>query len=377
VGRPCSQVRRMTKSDVLAPSAVYAEGIATGRWQRDAAQELALVELDRIHRALAERDNDGLFSRIARQFRRDELPRGLYLWGGVGRGKTFLVDLFYEQLPIDQKRRVHFHRFMGEVHARIRDLGERSDPLAEVAAGYAASLRVLCLDEFFVSDIGDAMILGRLLEQLFARGVLLVTTSNTEPGNLYRDGLQRARFLAAIALLQRHCVVLHLQSPHDYRLRSLTQAPTYHFPLGVEADAAVEACYLRLTADYTRDGEPLRINGREIEMIDSAEGVAWFEFAALCEGPRAVADYIEIARDFHTVIVANVPQFDPLREDAALRFVHLVDEFYDRNVNLILSAMAAPAALYRGQRHGFAFERTVSRLIEMQSETYLGREHRA
>ena len=357
------------------PSAAYAAGIASGRWQRDPAQEAVLVELDRIHAALRPSEA-GWFARVARQFRRDEAPRGLYLWGGVGRGKTFLVDLFYEHLPLTQKRRVHFHRFMGEVHARIRDLGERSDPLAEVAEGLAASLRLLCLDEFFVSDIGDAMILGRLLEHLFARGVTLVTTSNCEPAQLYRDGLQRARFLPAIALLQRHCAVLHLRSPNDYRLRSLTQAPTYLVPLDAAAEAALEACYERLTADTVRDGEPLRINDRTIDTVDSSEGVAWFEFAALCEGPRAVADYIEIARDFHTVLLAGVPQFDRLREDAALRFVHLVDEFYDRNVNLILSAAAPATGLYRGERHAFAFERTASRLIEMQSEAYLAREHK-
>ena len=368
----------MTPLDSLPqrPSAAYAAGIGSGRWQRDPAQESALVELDRIHAALVQQEDATWFARVARQFRRDERPRGLYLWGGVGRGKTFLVDLFYEHLPLAQKRRVHFHRFMGEVHARIRDLGQRSDPLAEIAAGYAASLRLLCLDEFFVSDIGDAMILGRLLEQLFARGVVLVTTSNCEPANLYRDGLQRARFLPAIALLQRHCAVLNLRSPNDYRLRSLTQAPTYHTPLGAAADAAIEACYERLTADTVRDGEPLRINDRTIETIDSAEGVAWFEFAALCEGPRAVADYIEIARDFHTVLLAGVPQFERTSEDAALRFVHLVDEFYDRNVNLILSAAAPATEVYRGERHAFAFERTTSRLIEMQSEAYLAREHK-
>lgn len=358
------------------PSAAYATGIQSGRWQRDPAQELALKELDRIHLALADRDAEGWFARVARQFRRDELPRGLYLWGGVGRGKTFLVDLFFEHLPLAQKRRVHFHRFMGEVHARIRALGERSDPLAEIAAGYAAALRLLVLDEFFVSDIGDAMILARLLEQLFERGVVLVTTSNTEPANLYRDGLQRARFLPAIALLQRHCVVQHMQSPNDYRLRSLTQAPTYHHPLDAVAEAALEACYVRLTADTVRDSEPLSVNDRTITTVDSAEGVAWFEFAALCEGPRAVADYIEIARNFHTVLLADVPRFDTGREDAALRFVHLVDEFYDRNVNLVLSAAAPVTELYRGQRHAFAFERTASRLIEMQSEAYLAREHK-
>ena len=294
----------------------------------------------------------------------------------MGRGKTFLMDLFHEQLPVP-KRRVHFHRFMLEVHARIRELGEREDPLAEVAAGYAAAIRVLCLDEFFVSDIGDAMILGRLLQQLFERGVVLVTTSNTAPQNLYRDGLQRARFVPAIALIERHCQVLHLQSPHDYRLRSLTQAPIYRHPLGEASQAALEACYLRLTADAVRDSEPLIVNGRAIPTVDSSEGVAWFEFAALCEGPRAAADYIEIARDFHTVLLGDVPGFDRRNEDAALRFVHLVDELYDRNVNLILSAAAPPTQLYRGEKHAQAFERTASRLIEMQSEAYLAREHKA
>jgi cell division protein ZapE len=358
------------------PSTAYAAGVAAGRWQRDAAQERVLQELDRIHRDLVRAADAGVFSRIARHFGRGESIRGLYLWGGVGRGKTFLVDLFFEQLPLDAKRRVHFHRFMQEVHARIRDLGQRSDPLEEIAAGYAAQIRVLCLDEFFVADIGDAMLLGRLLDALFARGVVLVTTSNTPPENLYPDGLQRARFLPAIALLQRACAVRKIESATDYRLRSLTQAPTFHHPLGPQADAQIEACYVRLTADTIRDGEPLLINGRSIATVDSAEGVAWFEFEALCDGPRAVADYIEVARAFHTVLLADVPRFDPLNEDAALRFVHLVDELYDRNVNLIVTAAALPTELYRGKRHAAAFARTESRLIEMQSEAYLAREHR-
>ena len=358
------------------PGEAYASGVDAGRWQRDPAQEAVLAELDRIHDALLGVREAGWVARLRRQLSRAEIPRGLYLWGGVGRGKTFLVDLFYEHLALDAKRRVHFHRFMGEVHAAIRALGGRSDPLAEVAAGYAARLRLLCLDEFFVADIGDAMILGRLLQQLFERGVVLVTTSNAAPDQLYRDGLQRARFLPAIALIERHCVVHHVASAIDYRLRSLTQAPTYHHPLGVAAEDALEAFYEHLTADTVRDGEPLLVNGRAIPTVDTSEGVAWFEFRAVCDGPRAVADYIEIARDFHTVLVGGVPLFDRGNEDAALRFVHLVDELYDRNVNLIVTAAAAPTDLYRGQRHGFAFERTASRLIEMQSESYLAREHR-
>jgi cell division protein ZapE len=358
----------------IPPGQAYAEGVASGRWSADPAQVAALREFDRLFHALHAPAPGGLLDRLLG--RRPPAPQGLYLWGGVGRGKTFLVDLFYEHLPGSAKRRVHFHRFMGEVHARLRELGEIADPLLRVADDLAARCRVLCLDEFFVSDIGDAMILGRLLEALFARGVVLVTTSNTVPDKLYRDGLQRARFLPAIALLTRHCVVHHMDSRNDYRLRTLTQAPVYHHPLGPAADAALQAFYEKLTCDTLREGEPLCINGRPIAAIDYSEGVAWMSFAALCEGPRSVADYIEIARDFHTVLLAGVPQFDAASDNAARRFIHLVDEFYDRNVNLILSAAVPVTELYRGERLAAEFQRTESRLIEMQSEAYLAREHR-
>lgn len=360
----------------IPPGQAYAEGVASGRWSDDPAQRAALAEFDRLYDALTADADEGLWQRLRRRLRAPEPVQGLYLWGGVGRGKTFLVDLFYEHLPLTQKRRVHFHRFMGEVHARLRALGERTDPLVDVAAEYADAIRVLCLDEFFVGDIGDAMILGRLLEQLFERGVVLVTTSNTVPAELYRDGLQRARFLPAIALLERHCVVHRIASATDYRLRTLTQAPVYYHPLDAAAGASITACYERLTADTTRDNEVLMINDRPIPSIDTSEGVAWFAFAALCEGPRSVADYIEIARDFHTVLLADVPQFTTLSEDPAKRFIHLVDEFYDRNVNLILSAAVPLLELYAGTRHAQEFQRTQSRLIEMQSEAYLGRDHK-
>jgi cell division protein ZapE len=358
------------------PGVVYREGVEQGRWQDDPAQRRALAELDRIHRGLLASRPRSLLGRLRARLAPPPPPRGLYLWGGVGRGKTFLVDLFFDQLPLAGKRRVHFHRFMGEVHAALRSLAGRSDPLAEVAAGYAERIAVLCLDEFVVSDIGDAMILGRLLEQLFARGVVLVTTSNTEPARLYRDGLQRARFLPAIALLERHCVVQRLASDTDYRLRTLTRAPVYQTPAGPAAERALAEVYRRLTADSASEPGPLVINGRPIPVVECSEGVVWFEFAALCGGPRAVADYIEIARDFHTVLLSGVPQLDALRENAARRFVNLVDEFYDRNVNLIIAADAPITALYRGERLRAEFERTESRLIEMQSEAYLASAHR-
>lgn len=357
------------------PSRVYQDGIEAGRWSSDPAQLQALREFDRIHAALRQQAS-GWWVRLRRRLTPAPAPQGLYLWGGVGRGKTFLVDLFFDHLPAVGKRRVHFHRFMGEVHARLKALGEARDPLATVAADLAGQCRLLCLDEFFVSDIGDAMILGRLLDQLFEHGVVLVTTSNTMPSQLYKDGLQRARFLPAIALLLRHCAVHHLDSGQDYRLRTLTQAPVYHQPLNGSSELALESIYLKLTQDSVRDGEPLFINGRSIHTVDCAEGVAWFNFHDLCEGPRAAADYIEIARDFHTVLLAQVPQFDAHSDNAARRFIHLVDEFYDRSVNLILSAAAPLDQLYRGERLAAEFQRTLSRLVEMQSVDYLAREHR-
>ena len=360
----------------IAPGRAYSEGVAQGRWQDDQAQREVLLHFDRIHSDLTIRKGQGLWRSLQRHFSRDEPLQGLYLWGGVGRGKTFLVDLFFEHLPIERKRRVHFHRFMGEVHGRLKVLTGRSDPLVEVAEDIASQCSLLCLDEFFVSDIGDAMILGRLLLKLFERGVVLVTTSNTVPDQLYKDGLQRVRFLPAIDLIKQHCVVHYMQSSNDYRLRTLTQAPVYHWPLNGQADMALEQFYEDLTQDTVREGEPLHINGRPIAAIDYSEGVAWFEFTALCEGPRAVADYIEIALDFHTVLIAHVPQFDSNSDNAARRFINLVDEFYDRSVNLILSAEVAITELYHGDKLRAEFGRTESRLIEMQSEDYLARAHR-
>ena len=358
------------------PSQVYARGASEGQWQNDPAQHPALAELDRIHAALlAEPPSPGLFGRLFGK--PPETVKGLYYWGEVGRGKTFLVDLFFSHLELTAKRRIHYHRFMGEVHARIRALGQQADPLAQIAADYAREFRLLCLDEFFVTDIGDAMLLARLLEHLFERGVTLVTTSNTAPENLYKDGLQHASFLPAIILLQAHCHVLEVKSERDYRLRALTHASVWQTPLGDAADAALTACFTRLAQDAPQDDEGgrLEINTRPIPVREMADGVVWFDFPVLCDGPRSVADYIEIARRFHTVIVSGVPTFDRNREDAAYRFVLLVDELYDRSVKLVVSAEAVPTDLYHGQRVAHEFERTVSRLTEMQSEEFLAREH--
>jgi cell division protein ZapE len=265
---------------------------------------------------------------------------------------------------------------MREVHARLREHAGQRDPLAAIAKQWRDSLRVLVLDEFFVSDIGDAMLLGRLLERLFAEGVVLVTSSNAAPQALYKDGLQRARFLPAIALLERQCAVVQLASEHDYRLRALTRSPVYRAPLDAQSDAWLSRRWGALGGDAAHVDAGIVIDGRRIPVRARCKGMCWFDFAALCEAPRGNADYIEVAREFHTVLVGGIPRMDGDRDDAARRFVHLVDELYDQHVNLVCTADAAPAGLYAGERLHAAFERTASRLMEMQSTDYLGLEHR-
>ncbi|MEP7312467.1 MAG: cell division protein ZapE [Pseudomonadota bacterium] len=304
-------------------------------------------------------------------------PRGIYLWGSVGRGKTWLMDLFHGELPLAARQRLHFHHFMRDVHQRLATLQRREAPLDIVAGQIAADARVLCLDELQVSDIGDAMILHGLFAALLQRGVCLVITSNQPPAELYAGGLQRERFLPTIQLLQDRLEVLQLSGGVDYRLRHLSAASTYL--VGDAANAGLQTLFSRLAAsDHALTaGGALHIEGRDIPVVRAGSGIAWFTFAALCTGPRSPNDYIEIARLLHTVLVADVPVMDELQDDAARRFIALVDELYDHNVKLVIAAAAEPQALYRGERLKFAFERTTSRLIEMRSHAYLAREHRA
>ena len=302
--------------------------------------------------------------------------RGLYIWGSVGRGKTFLMDLFFESLPPELARRSHFYRFMRDVHARLRALKEVENPLQQVAADLARDARVLCFDELFVSDIGDAMILGTLFEALFDRGVTLVATSNVPPDQLYKDGLQRQRFLPAIALLQRQCQVFRLDGGVDYRLRHLTQNGTYLEAAAPDTPARLENLFEALSGVVAAPAT-LDVEGRPIVARRAAPDMVWFEFGEICDGPRSQNDYIDLAHDYHTVFISDVPVFGANGEDAARRFIMLVDEFYDRGVKLVLSAAAAPTGLYQGERLRFEFERTASRLIEMQSAEYLARQHRA
>lgn len=295
---------------------------------------------------------------------------GIYLWGGVGRGKTHLMDWFAE-LPAPGKRRVHFHHFMREVHDELAGLPRQPDPLQVLAERRCAEFRVLCLDELVVSDITDAMILHGLLRALFARGLTLVTTSNAPPAELYRNGLQRQRFLPAIELIERHTQVVELAPGPDYRLRALAVAGVYFVEGATDAEAAMADCFERLAGGHEEAAAALAVNGREIAVRRLGHDLVWFDFEVLCGGPRATADYIEIAREFHTLLLSGVPLLTPARDAAARRFLHLVDELYDRRVKLIVSAAAPPAGLCPTGLHDFAAARLISRLTEMQSRAYL------
>jgi len=418
--------------------ALYNRQLAERGFRADPVQAAVVDRLsDLRERLVTNRDVNA--SRVRRWFSAfgsntaSEPVRGIYLWGGVGRGKTWMMDLFFQSLPFPERRRRHFHRFMHDVHAELKTLQQREAPLEVVADRIARDTRVLCFDELFVSDIADAMILGNLFVALFERGVTLVATSNVQPRDLYKDGLQRQRFIPTIDLLERHLDVVAVDGAIDYRLRQLTQAGTYlptdapdtllrlrelfgqladhemnggaepaepsthrqHAPPTPPAPGArskpgatVPSASPAATRTANQSGRPwptaapiaaehsIEIEGRHIPVVYESGGVVWFDFMALCSGPRSQNDYIEIARDYQSVIVSDIPVLDALHEDEARRFIALVDELYDRNVNLIVSAAASPTELYRGERVAFQFERTASRLIEMQSAEYLAREHK-
>lgn len=363
----------------MTPMQRYRHDLDQG-FESDPAQLNAAEHLQRVYEAMMARPHTssvGLFARVKSLMREKPPPpvRGLYVWGGVGRGKTWLMNAFHDALPFAEKRREHFHSFMQHIHTELKKLKQVSDPLQLVADGLAARVRVICLDEFHVSDIADAMILGRILEALFARGVALVTTSNIHPDNLYKAGLQRERFRPAIALIKTHLTVLTLQGETDFRLRALEQAEIYHSPLDEDAPDSLLASFNALHPEHVETDCQLQILGRQIDTTRLAEGIVWFEFSIICSAPRAAADYIEIGRYFHTVLIANVPRLGNNDSDATQRFIQLVDEFYDRNVNLILSAEAPPERLYTGTRLAEPFKRTHSRLVEMQSREYLHRSH--
>lgn len=357
----------------------YRAALAAQGLTHDPVQWQTLDSLERVRAGLvAQRRSRPFLGPVLGRLLRRPAPapvRGTYLWGGVGRGKTFLMDLFYGSLPFDDKLRYHFHRLMYRVHGRLRELRDEPDPLHKVASELAARTRVLCFDEFYVKDIADAMILGRLFSGLFEAGVTLVATSNIPPDQLYAGGLQRQRFLPAIDALKEHTEVVHVDGGTDYRLRLLERAEIYHSPLDPQAEQNLERYFREMAPDAGTAGEAIEILGRDILARRRADGIAWFDFAALCEGPRSQDDYIELARCFQTVILSAVPVLDGLRENEARRFIALVDEFYERRVKLIISAAVPLDQLYEGERVAMEFARTRSRLEEMQSHDYLAAAH--
>jgi cell division protein ZapE len=344
-------------------------------FELDASQLRVVASLRRledelVHRQHAQRSWRRLFARAPQ-------PVGIYLWGGVGRGKSFLMDGFFHLVREPRKQRHHFHRFMQGIHHALRRLQGQSEPLRTVARDVAKEARLICLDEFHIADIGDAMIMRGLLEGLFAQGVALVTTSNQHPDRLYLHGLQRAQFVPAIELLKRHTEVVELDGPQDYRLRTLEQAGVYHHPLGDAARAAFERAFDGVAGEHGEDNAALEIDGRTLQASRLAPGTAWFDFRNLCEGPRGTADYIELARRYHTVLLWGVPRFGPGTAESLRRFTWLVDEFYDRRVKLIVAAEGSPKDLYSQVVASSEVERTRSRLIEMQTAQYLTQPHLA
>ncbi len=373
---------------MTSPLALYQQALDRGDYQPDDVQKSAITCLDVIYQSLTERVQQppavrqGLLSRLSGLFGKapsaDVRPvRGLYMWGGVGRGKTWIMDLFFQSIPGQRKLRLHFHRFMLRVHQELAELQGHSDPLLIIADRFKAEADLLCFDEFFVSDITDAMLLGTLMQALFERGITLVATSNIPPDELYRNGLQRGRFLPAIEQIKRHCDILNVDAGIDYRLRTLTSAHLWKTPPGDASEQEMAGIFGALAGcDYQAAGSPvLEINHRPLATRKSCAGVVALDFVTLCGEARSQLDYIELSRRYHTVLLFNVPVLTPAMEDQARRFLALVDEFYERHVKLVVCAEAALSDIYRGNQLNFEYQRCLSRLQEMQSEEYLCRPH--
>ncbi|WP_376695014.1 cell division protein ZapE [Wenzhouxiangella sp. EGI_FJ10305] len=359
---------------IRGPLARYRALLEGDQLQPDVAQQAVIERLEQRYASLL----DNRTGMIDRWRHRHPPVEGLYMHGRVGRGKTLLMDLFAGSLREAgiPTWRIHFHRFMDHIQDALKRHGRQRDPLPAMARDIAGRCRVLCFDEFHVSDIADAMLLAGLLQPLFERGLCLVATSNTAPRDLYAGGLQRKRFIPAIDAIEHHCEVVELEAETDYRLRELSRHRIYYHPISADTREEMDSEFASLTRGESDRNRALEVRGRKIEPLRRAGPVAWFDFETLCLGPRSSGDYIELARRFSTLFLSDIPAMDETDNDAARRFIHLVDECYDRAVKLVVSAEVAPEDLYQGKRLAAPFERTVSRLIEMQSHEYLGREHR-
>ena len=358
----------------MSPKEWYQATSSKQGFMADAAQAAAIDNLDELWHQLvdfkAKRNH-----LLGRSLLSPDVPKGLYFWGGVGRGKSFLMDVFFACVPYKRKRRIHFHHFMAEVHLEMKRLATTKDPLIALADSIEASTRLLCFDEFHVSDIADAMILGRLMEALFERGVVMMITSNYPPDGLYPNGLQRQKFLPTITLLKRYLRVIKVDSDKDYRLREMAGSPLFMLSESDETNAHMEAIFQRLSTGTIQDSPKIEIQGRYIEIKQFSAQAVWFNFHSICGGPRAQNDYLEIARRFSTVLVSDIPQLDVSEAAETQRFIWLVDILYDNRVKLIASSAVKLEALCINGEHAREFSRTLSRLIEMQSQSYLALEH--
>ena len=350
----------------MKPSELYLNLIDDGQLSFDKEQAKLLEKFNHL--------NESLTKRSKSWFGQKKI-KGLYIRGEVGRGKTQMMDIFFETLNIQEKKRVHFHRFMKILHDDLDKISAQKDPLKKVAKEISKKTKVLCFDEFYVEDIGDAMLLGRFINELFENKVTLITTSNTHPDNLYRDGLHRSRFLPAIKSIKENCEIYELNSAQDYRLRTLEQLEIFIIGKGDQGIKELESNFIELTNGEFQDRQKIKILGREIDTIKLAQGSLWVSFKEICEGPRSAKDYIEICSEFHTLFVSNVPIMKGSNDDSARRFIALVDECYERNVNLILSMETELQQIYSGERLLEPFKRTISRLEEMRSKEYLSRPH--
>ncbi|HAU5603221.1 TPA: cell division protein ZapE [Citrobacter koseri] len=369
----------------ISPTSRYLQALNDGSHQPDDVQKDAVNRLESIYQALIAKtppapQTGGLMARFGKLLGKREpsanVPvRGLYMWGGVGRGKTWLMDLFYHSLPGERKQRLHFHRFMLRVHEELTALQGQTDPLEIIADRFKAETDVLCFDEFFVSDITDAMLLGGLMKALFARGITLVATSNIPPDELYRNGLQRTRFLPAIDAIKAHCDIMNVDAGVDYRLRTLTQAHLWLSPRNDETQQQMDKLWLALAGAKRENAPTLEVNHRPLPTMGVENQTLAVSFITLCVDARSQHDYIALSRLFHTVLLFDVPVMTPLMESEARRFIALVDEFYERHVKLVVSADAPLYEIYQGERLKFEFQRCLSRLQEMQSEEYLKRSH--
>ena len=360
----------------MSPELWYQTVSAMPGFIYDAAQAAAINELDILwHQLVNFKSKRNHF--LGRSLFSPEVPKGLYFWGGVGRGKSFLMDAFYACVPYRRKRRIHFHNFMAEVHHEMKVLAAEKDPLIALADNIAKATRLLCFDEFHVSDIADAMILSRLLEALFARGVVLIVTSNYPPDGLYPNGLQRQNFLPAIELLKHELNVLRVDGGSDYRLRVMIREPVFMEPDNAQNEAAMGAIFQRLCSGALQNSRHIEVQGRQIAVKKLALGIVWFDFQDICGGPRGQADYLDIARRFHTVFVSHIPKMTAADAAEAQRFTWLADVFYDARVKLVVSAAASAQDIHPEGVQSGEFSRTVSRLMEMQSKSYLELPHQS